>query len=145
MYGGSGFGGGGGGGAVAGAGVDAAAAVVATSPPALGAGAAPAADGVAIPAASRRALDRARRCSGISVTRAGTLDARQPREPRRRRSRSVATQRSARFVHAEIAVLDNEAPVRRVGGPTGPHPVECERFHEADSRRRCRADGPTRE
>src|SRR5690348_2824444 len=83
-YGGSGFGGGGGGGAVAGAGVAAAAGATAVlSLAALGAGVAPPSEGVARPAASRRARDRASRCSGTSVIRVGTLATRDPREPRR--------------------------------------------------------------
>src|SRR5947207_2954467 len=87
MYGGSGLGGGGGGGAVVGAGV-AATAAGSTAPAslALGAGAAPPSEGVASPAASRRARERARRCSGTSVIRGRTLDARDPREPRRRKA-----------------------------------------------------------
>src|SRR5437588_6217522 len=92
IYGGSGLGGGGGGGAVAGAGV-AAAAAGSTAPAslvALGAGVAPPSGGVARPAASRRARDRASRCSGTSVIRGGTLDARDPREPRRDKGRNGA-------------------------------------------------------
>src|SRR3954470_1908470 len=67
MYGGSGFGGGGGGGGAAAAAGVGAAAAGSTSVLALGAGAAPPSDGVARPAASRRARDLARRCSGTSV------------------------------------------------------------------------------
>ena len=39
----------------------------------------------------------------------------------------------------EITVLDNDEDLLRTGSSGG----ECERFHEAVVRRRCRADGPT--
>src|SRR5437764_11616491 len=95
MYGGSGFGGGGGGGgAAAVAGVAAAVATGSTSPPAAGVAAAASA-GVARPAASRRARDRASRCSGISVMPRPTLDGHDPSEPRRPNTNHVAARRAA--------------------------------------------------